>query len=188
MDDRTKKIGIVILILLIIAIIALIFLSRKPAAEPAPAQTPGVTLTPENSEGVVPETLTPNGTPIAPEERNVMRFSMQFAERYGSFSSESNYQNLIDLKPVMTVRMQQSVDAFIATQQESSEFYGVTTQAVSGVVESQTDASATVLVSTQRTETKGTSTSKSFAQQINVKLVKSGIEWKVDQADWIVVE
>lgn len=175
--------GVVLLVFLLLLLLLLLF--GKPKRE---VQT--ITNTVPNADLVLipPTADATGGVNLAPEVafdvRNVRRFAMQFAERFGSFSSEASYQNLRDLQPVLTPRMQEYVQSIIAGSGVGGEFYGVTTRALSAAIEEKTDTAATVLVGAQREEVKA-GTPRVFTQSLRVTFEKSGDGWKVDSAEWI---
>ncbi|MFH0928427.1 MAG: hypothetical protein V1821_03060 [bacterium] len=188
MTSRTKKAAIIILILFIIGLVVLWLFWRQ---TPQVAEEPEVTAPVETLAEEVIETSTAPVTPLAPVDalsRNLIRFSMQFAERYGSFSSESNFQNLRDLEPVMTPGLNSYVESYIATAEAPAEFYGVTTRAATSEIITQTDTAAYLEVLTQRTETKGTAAARTYNQTLQIWVVKQGENWKADKAEWVVVK
>jgi len=77
-----------------------------------------------------------------------------FAERYGSFSSESNMANLKDLLNFMSAGLRTKTENYIASTHSSSEYYGVTTKVLAVKINSlnETGGMAEVEVSTQREE------------------------------------
>ena len=115
-----------------------------------------------------------------------------FVERFGSYSNQSNYNNINDLKIFMTKNMSNWADKFIKEQREKSQvndiYYGITTKAVSEKVQEFDEdvGQAEILVSTRRREALGTTNnvSKTYNQNILVTFVKERGSWKVDSAYW----
>lgn len=110
-----------------------------------------------------------------------------FAERYGSFSSESDLANLKDLLDFMSTSLRASTENYIATIQSSNEYYGVTTRVLSVKIKSleETNGFAEVEISTQREESKGSPQNSEVKYQILVlQYVKENGIWKVNSAIW----
>jgi hypothetical protein len=123
---------------------------------------------------------------VAQKNRNMTSFAMQFVDRYGSYSTDGNFQNLKDELTAMTDAMQSTVMATINKGTPAGVvFYGVTTKSLVVKVEASDAASATVLVSARRSEIKGTAAPRVFNQDMRLSLVKSGEEWLVASATWI---
>lgn len=113
-----------------------------------------------------------------------------FAERYGSFSNQSNFSNLEDAQSLMTASFQQRAIGLLQGQLPAAaadSYYGITTIALSAQITSYDPAAgqATVEVSTQRREAKGTTANpRTLYQQLIIQLVESGGSWLVDGATW----
>ncbi len=160
---------------------------RTPAPEPV---TPGPVTAPSPTTVVTVPTPAPPQPATAEEiaRSQLTTSGKQFAERYGSFSSDGDYQNLTDLFPLMTVGMQRTAEATIAAGQRQpapDEFTGVTTIAASTKVTSLDLATgrATVEVRAQRQSTIGTQKTNSY-ETLTLSFVRSGTVWKVDAATW----
>lgn len=108
-----------------------------------------------------------------------------FVERYGSFSSQANWQNLSDVKPVVTRQLWDEFENLIAKNPIDSEgkYYSLTTKVLSLRLVTQADSLATIEVKTQKQETNG-SESRIFYQDVTVNLVKDGEQWIVNDFDW----
>ena len=119
-------------------------------------------------------------------QEGVKQIAASFAERYGTWSNQSNSSNLVDLKLMMTKSMQVwADDNIIATQtnDDYQEYYGMTTKAIIVEAKSFTENKAVILVGTQRTENKAGQI-KTFNQNLQLDMVKSGQTWLVDGAYW----
>jgi len=119
-------------------------------------------------------------------QEDVKRVASSFAERFGTWSNQTNSGNLTDLKLFMTPAMQAWVDDYIAQNRQTDyeQYYGITTKAVVAEVKNYQADAATVQVQTKRTETKDNKT-RIFNQSILIKLLKPGKEWRVDSAVWL---
>ncbi len=125
------------------------------------------------------------------EEEELKRLSSSFAERFGSYSNQSNFENIINLKVYMSKRMQRWADQFVAASlvgnPDNSIYYGLTTKALSvntNVFDTK-KGTAEFIVSTQRREATGSSSNITvFYQDILIKYAKEDGAWKVDEAIW----
>lgn len=124
------------------------------------------------------------------DETALMRMAAAFVERFGSFSNQSNYGNISDLKIFMSAKMQAWADDFIAREKrkkaETAVYAGVTTKALYQEVKEfdEPGGRAEISVKTQRRETAGDTEAAAFYQDIVIKFVKEKGEWKVDSAEW----
>lgn len=119
---------------------------------------------------------------------NIESLSLSFAERYGSYSSQSNFENITELKLVMTENMKKWADQYVAEQRkkmpDSSEYYGITTKAISTDIVDKTETNAKVLINTQRIESFADGSTIVGYQEIEITLLNQNGEWKVDAAVW----
>jgi len=123
---------------------------------------------------------------------DVSRLAAAFAERFGSYSNQGDFENLLDLKSLMTEKMQVWVDNYVAesktNQTDNAVYFGVTTKSVSTEIISLDEAGgeARVKVSTQRREASGTMSDnvRVYYQDLELIFKKVGGEWKVDEAAW----
>jgi hypothetical protein len=115
---------------------------------------------------------------------------MAFTERFGSFSNQTDFVNITDLKSAMTSSMAAWADKFIADAREqgtSTVYSGTTTRALTPTVEAfdEKAGTATVRVGTQRRQdASGTVAGEVYYQDIVLELIKVNGEWKVDSAEW----
>ncbi|MEK9152255.1 MAG: hypothetical protein AAB692_02720 [Patescibacteria group bacterium] len=193
------------MIALIIAILIALWLLRPQPAAPVieigtPAAAPSAGLTPgTSSKTTVVTPVAPVEQPATapepaapPDERgNLKRLASAFAERLGSYSNQSNFDNILDLKVFMTSTMAAWADKYAAQQRanqgDAAVYFGVTTRAISTDVASFEDAAgkARITVKTQRNETKGDgSAPRVYYQDLRVDFLKLGDTWKIDGAYW----
>lgn len=147
-----------------------------PTAEPVISETPSTSV-------ATPATVTDQSR----EEAG--RLSLAFAERYGSSSSQSDFNNLRDLEVFMTAAMQERSEQYIAAEQAkpgTTEYEGTTTKAVTFTFESFDDAAGTAVavVRTKRQEKKASGETRSYDQSLTLGLKKVSSEWRVDSAAW----
>lgn len=186
MTRRTKILIAITAIVVIIMVVVVYLLMKNRPLQNRPA-TDAIANTPQtvsNNGTNVPANLVPAATPFAGAEAT----ARSFAERFGSFSSESNFQNIADLYVVMTPTMKAWADTYIAAERAAragqTEFYGVTSRAVKTEIIERSGSSLRLRVTTQRIETKGTSEPRSFYQPMEVALKQFGQAYFVDGAWW----
>jgi hypothetical protein len=189
-----KWLGIILIIVgfLLVLIITYIFFFHQfgtPDVVPVETETPVASLPASNivETPSAPIVVTPVKTSVSGNDLKKMGAS--FAERFGSFSNQSNYENISDLKLFMTESMKVWADDFIAKSQKdySGIYYGISTTAVSEEVRSFDDSGGTgvILVKTQRRESTGQmSNSAVFYQSLLISYKKVDGAWKVDRAEW----
>lgn len=124
-------------------------------------------------------------------KESIARMASSFAERFGSFSNQSDYKNISDLKPYMTVKMKKWADSYIAENRAngvSNIYYGIITKSVTYEYLSYDDdmGSAEIVVKARRRESVGISsnTTNVFYQDIKISLIKENGAWKIDSAYW----
>lgn len=130
--------------------------------------------------------------PVRPtQQAELERLASSFAERYGSYSNQSNYSNLESLYFFMTDSLKSETERFVAAerakQRDTSVYYGLTTRAVSVTTQAFTEKGnyASFLVATVRRESIGsTNNTRSFTQNILIEFRTIGGSWKVSRATW----
>ena len=137
---------------------------------------------------VDPSTLK-QATDVQQREVNLETLARSFAERYGSHSNQSDFENLEDLFPFMTEQMSKDSQKYVADQRAKKEvaiaYAGTTTQALSATFVERADNSAVINVATQRREIGSNSaTPRIYYQDLTLTFVKVGEQWKVDGAEW----
>ncbi len=135
-----------------------------------------------------------NFSPAAKEPEQVGRESLgrlaaSFAERFGSFSNQANFDNIKDLEVLMTEKMRLWSRNYIKelkVQEQTGQFYAITTKALNAkVVSYDSEAGqAKVKVTTQRQETKGQAAPAVFYQDLVLQFAKQNGKWKVDSIAW----
>ena len=106
---------------------------------------------------------------------NVSRF---FVERYGSFSTGAMWQNIYDIKSVVTDAMWTDLEKLTQSNTSPETDLSLSTKVLSLELLSQNESSATVLVKTQKKEIDG-EFSRIYYQDINVDLQKLDTAWLV---------
>jgi hypothetical protein len=205
MENR-KKIGLLIIAaaVIILIIIAVLFLNKKKSDEvnEVPVSVvPTSTVTLPTSGSLVP-TSTPGDRPVVREvydlskedphqldSNDAAKLATSFVERLGSFSNQSSYGNVTDLKIFMTSDMRDWADKYVAELKAASysgEYYGITTKVLTTKVLSYDKKAGTskIEVTTERQEGRADNLSAPFRQNITVELVEKNGEWLVDTAYW----
>ncbi|HTK04005.1 MAG TPA: hypothetical protein VL500_00305 [Candidatus Eisenbacteria bacterium] len=205
MSRRTKIIIAVVILLLLLLLGVLLFLRPQANIPGVPPELGGPAAN-GNHGGLITNysvgsgdtniavntATTPPPPPKKADERNNLRATAKsFAELFGSFSTEGNYQNIVDAEFYMTPSLRAWADAFVAdarSKAPSSEFYGITTRAISTDITAydQAAGTATVMVKTQRRETGSTAGGGSvYYQDLKLEFNKTGDAWKVNTATWL---
>ena len=191
-----KTIGVLIilagLIILGLIIYFLFFFNFNPTVAPVQPVATSSPITAVVSSTPVKKII--NIKTYTKEELNqdeLTRLAASFAERYSSYSNQSNYQNMLDLKIFMTTRFQKITDDSIrqmaAKNPDHSIYYGITAKAVSENVQQfdNNTGTALVIVTTERRESLATSgNATSYPQNVSISLVKENGVWKIDDAVW----
>lgn len=192
MTPRRRAILIVGLVLILIGIIvAVVFMllravPKQAAApvdvvgEPAGIEDPGVT------EQKFDNPLVVAAAPAVAGATASRQMAELFAERYGSYSNQGDYQNLRDLLPVMTARYRRETEAFLATASPTpgQTFEGVTSVKISTDVRSMGASDAVIAVTLQQERRSGTAAPTVGYRTLRMELEKVGSDWRVDKAAW----
>jgi len=123
---------------------------------------------------------------------DLVRMASSFAERFGSYSNQSDYTNLSHLIIFMSPKMKSWAEKFIQDSRlskgPSDIYYGITTKSVKEEMlkYNEDTEQAEVLVNTRRKEASASSSnqSNSFSQDLIISFVKVNGVWKVDSAEW----
>lgn len=115
--------------------------------------------------------------------------SRLIAERFGTYSSQNRFRNLLDLEPFMTETLATWLDSYITDlkRKSSANTYTATaTLALSAVVKELDTAAgySTVQVKTSQTTTAGKQ-SKTASGDFEVKFLRSTEGWKIDNVRWL---
>jgi hypothetical protein len=149
------------------------------------------------TDGSVSQNLPSSTTPVLePTDNEVdntsdaalpMRvLALTFAERYGTYSTDANFQNLKDISSVLTPSFWERISKLIIQGQTADKsYYGVTTHALIAKVQQSAADGAVVTVSTQRQEQFSRVGEVQLSYQtLKVVLEKVKGSWLVDGASW----
>jgi hypothetical protein len=192
MTDRRRAILIVALAVLLLGVIiaAVILVSRalpkKPSPTPVGQDTTVPTAEQEAAAAIIKNPLVPaTSEPVG--RTAAAQMGELFAERYGSYSNQGDYQNLRDLLPVMTASYRAKTEATLAAAapQRAQTFEGVTSVKISSDVRSYNEAAGTavVAVTLQQEKVSGTTTVIGY-RTLRMELKKVGEDWRIDASRW----
>lgn len=199
-EDFKKKIKILLLLLggLLLAFLAFLLLNffkqpvvnnDVPANKNVPVTNP-IQQVSTSSPAVVKEVTKKPVTPKKISKSDVEKMAASFAERFGTYSNQAGFSNMVDLKIFMSRTMQVWADEYVVKQTKVNNdiYYGITTKAVVVETKNFNDESgqATVLVKTRRREATVTTSnvSKVFNQDITINIIKEDGAWKINSAYW----
>lgn len=185
MDSQKRKKIIIIALIVIIVIVALIFALRLTDYGKNPDQK-------DNNQ--LPEFRPPSANleykdvpPIVTsDELAAAQVARNFAERFGTYSSDLPGENIKQLLGQCTSKMARYLDT-MEIDYQAKEFKGITTKSISNKITDMADNQAEILVQTQRQESKKINDQLSVEtlyQDIKINLVKSDKQWLVDSAYW----
>ncbi len=183
MSKRTKLILIILTILILILLatgLFFVFFKKIPLTQKfLPIKEPEEELLIEPA----PEKVLSEEENLRLELKELASF---FAERFGSFSNQAPLENLIELKPFMSKKMQLWTEELLKkSPKEEDVYHGFTTKALSSEILDLQEEKAKALVQTQRQEaTKTTDNIRVFYQEVEIELIKENGEWKINEARW----
>lgn len=181
MERRTEVI-IAAGVLVALAIVLFMLFFRKPEAEPVDRDTRVTREEDPEIPQVDPEDI--------PEQNEVSATTIGriFVERFGSYSSEADYENIDDVMAISTDALQSRLERLAedARREQGSGYYGVSTRIITVKTESTSESAAQFLITTQREEAIDAPGNTSVRyQDIRVKLVKEGDEWLINDFTWL---
>jgi len=203
MQTNRKKIGLLLILVGLLLIILIIYFgfSKKTPTTTTTNITPAATST---VRVTVNGTTTPGDLPTghqtydlskeAPHITNagdLEKIGMAFAERFGSYSNQSDFGNFRDLKLFMTDNMKTWVDTYIAALKKSAStatgYSGQETHALSAKASAFDDKAGTAAVVV--TVARSVSSDKIGGGQpqtakLDLAFKKVNNNWLVDKAYW----
>lgn len=201
--NNTRKLGLIIviigLILLIILIYYTFFRTGSVIEEPEETvPTPIETGFPEIDEPMTTFSDRPvdyERFDISQEEPHVVgledatKRAMVFAERLGSFSSQSTFSNIVDLQLFMTSGMRTWSESYIKRLRDeypSDTYYRISTLALNTqtIDYNESLGQAEIKVTTHRREEDEAGEENSFMQDMIIELVLDNNRWLVKAVYW----
>ncbi|MCK4554348.1 hypothetical protein KAU19_05320 [Candidatus Parcubacteria bacterium] len=197
--DKRKLIGILIILTGLILLVGIIYfmffygagteVAPKEQEEATQPTLPASTTQQHDKPKAVFEAKQPS--PVEIKQTDLKQLAASFAERFGSYSNQSDYGNIRDLKIFMSLKMQAWADDFVSKSRiekgETSIYSGITTKAIAQEARQfdETAGQAEILIKTRRRQDSGTANDAvTYYQDIIIKFVWEKGEWKVDEAVW----
>lgn len=122
-------------------------------------------------------------TPLEVEQNAVEQFAKIFVERYGTYSTDNEFQNIKESQALVTKSLWSRIGAGINTKESSQNFVGLTTKVMSTRLADWGSDQATVELKTMRTEDKSGVVSNRY-QNATVGMVKEGGVWLANTLVW----
>lgn len=159
-----------------------LFFPNQPEAINAPNQNVNQ-LPVQNLPVNEPTTKTPA---LTSTEQHITVVARNFSERFASFSTDSNYANLEEVKLLASAKLTLQLDKMIESANESASFYGVSSKVLKVKINSldETAGLAKATVTLQRQETSQGQAPLVYYQDLELLLIRSGEEWLVDSFKW----
>lgn len=125
-------------------------------------------------------------------QNDFKQIARSFAERFGSYSNQSDYGNIEDLRSLMSSSMKTWADEYVAdlkaNSSSNSAYSGIITKALLEPKIENFDLSSKrveTIVSTQREEVSTDGQNKNFKQDIKIVFILENGEWLIDSATWL---
>jgi len=190
MNPPIKKLLLILIVLLLVA--GGVFgwwywqKNKKPITTEPPVVTEQPTTTGSVSDQQVQDSLSGQIVDKSTEEvgdyASILNVSRYFTERYGSFSSGAAWQNLDDIKSVVTTDLNIELMKLRSEIKTSDQHFSLSTKVLSTTVTSQSANQAQVVMQTQKQEISADK-ERIFYQDITLQLVKDSDTWLVADFD-----
>lgn len=187
MNRQIKKLLIILLVLILLVggFFGWWWLKNKEQPTLIPSESPVVTQQSDTTfltDKQVQETLSQQISGKSEEEigdyASIVNTSRYFVERFGSFSTGAAWQNIEDIRSIVTDQVYSDLASLRTNTTDSQSNYSLSTKSLSVSVESQTNSSAIVLVKTQKREVSDQS-ERIFYQDVTLQLVKQSDIWLI---------
>lgn len=181
-----------VLVLLILGISVFLVVRNKNKTVSPQTNTPAGTDTGSNGQvGGQAQTGTqiPDGlpaktaTPLEAEKNSVVQLAKVFVERYGTYSSDNNFQNIKEVEVFVTPALWTKISTPMNAKTTAQSFVGMTTKVVSMDLTSWAESKAAVELKTTRTEEKNGVVITRY-QTATVGMIKAGSSWLADKLVW----
>lgn len=169
------------LLIIIGAVAVVLFVDRNPSAQNAIYSLTNRTTNTANTNTAA----NTNRQTISPDTESIRFTARTFVERYGSFSNQSDGNNLRAAADYATATYAAALrsQADSTTPDTASAYHGVTSRVVTFTTVSQTSTAATLTVGVQQTVIDGATTS-TITKDILIDEVKTNDGWRVNAAVW----
>lgn len=122
-------------------------------------------------------------SPLEAEKNSVAQLAKFFVERYGTYSSDNDFQNIKEVEAFVTRALWSKISAPMNSKTTTQGFVGVTTKVISMELLGWSGTAATVELKTSRIEEKNGAVSTRY-QNATVEMVKVGDAWLADKLVW----
>ncbi len=189
-DTKTKiKVGVAGVAVVLFSIAGIMRLTQRVPTEVTPEKSD--TTQPESNitgdEAIPKPAFVPPSQPAElPQDTaqaQTKRFSMDFAARYGTFSTDAPNENLRQLVAIMTGDLKTTTQERLKTTPTYTQFLSVNTRALSAQIISETTVGATVAVKAQRVYRDAGGTRVTY-ETATLALRRSLTGWVVERAVW----
>lgn len=190
---RIFAISSVVILIILAIVIGLIVWGKRQKNTPTPGGTATTTVeTPGTTSGTVSPGVSPEvlqglkvqaPTTEAMEKNAAKQLAKVFIERYGSYSTDNDWQNIRDVEGLVTSDLWGELSKKL-TGKNGSVFVGVTTKAIAATVTDWTkDKSATVNLQVNSIEERS-GTQTTVQKSVTVNLEKVSGQWLVSAFSW----
>jgi hypothetical protein len=122
-------------------------------------------------------------TPLEAEKNGAVQLAKVFVERYGTYSSDNDFQNIKEVETFVTVALWSKISAPMNSKTTTQGFVGMTTKVISMDLVAWSGTIATVELKTTRTEEKNGAVSTRY-QNATVEMVKENTVWLINKISW----
>lgn len=176
------------LVVIMLVVAAIVFKTKKPAPKPT-ENTPQTVIDRNNIDTAIKVGTEPTQIPVTAEVKppttdqqediTVKNIAKIFVERYHTYSSENNYENIKDVKSIVAPSFWTKISAPLTTPPPApSSFVALTTRVVSILFVDVSKNTATVDLKVKKTATTNGQTTNSYGEY-DVSLTKVNGEWLV---------
>jgi hypothetical protein len=183
MLSKKRLEGIVALAIIIMLVLLIWWLLRP---RPTSTNLPSPDTQTEQEVQAVPE-VSPLSIPTQ-QAVTAGTIARIFVERFGSYSSQSDFANVDDVKVLATPRFQSVLErqkTSLGQADKALGYTGVSTKVISIKTLTESEAEASFSITTQREDSVGSPGNTSIRyQDVEISLVKTGDDWLVDNLVW----
>ncbi len=191
MSLRARIFIIISIVVLLILGISIFLIVRNKNKNTEPQTTaPQTNGTPQsNGNQTVIGDQAPAGLPaktattLEAEKNGVSQLAKFFVERYGTYSSDNEFQNIKEVETFVTAALWSRISAPMNSKNTTQGFVGMTTKVISVELSAWSDTAATVELKTTRIEEKDGVVSTRY-QNSTVEMVKQNGVWLADKLVW----
>lgn len=186
MPRRLTVILVAAAVLIGLSLLVIVMVNRNPKLQNTVLELANRPTTTTISPLVSPTINTNSQVVSSPEEEAIRFVAKNFTEKYGSGSSTSNAQNLVEAKMWGTASFIGGLNRQIDAERQKNldgVYRRMVTKALVVDILSRQTTRAVVTVSTQREETTGDKTD-TYYQDALLNLTKESSGWKIEAAAW----